>query len=140
AGGSRLADTPLDLWTRMVELNLTSAFLVARASLPRLVQDGGGSLVFLSSRTAFENLTGNAAYSVTNAGLVTLAKSIAEEYGPDGIRSNVILPDTIDTEANRRALPGADPSRWVRPESIARVILFLASDASVVINGAAVPV
>jgi NAD(P)-dependent dehydrogenase (short-subunit alcohol dehydrogenase family) len=140
AGGRRLIDTPLDLWTRMVELNMTSAFLVARSALVPLVQGGGGTLVFVSSRSAFQGFTGNAAYSTTKAALITLAKAIAEEYGRDGVRSNVVVPDTIDTEANRQAMPNADPSRWVRPESIARVIYFLASDASRVINGAAVPV
>jgi NAD(P)-dependent dehydrogenase (short-subunit alcohol dehydrogenase family) len=140
AGGSRVADTPLELWARMVDLNMTSAFQVAKFSLPRVIQDGGGSLVFVSSRAAFVGFSGHAAYSATKAGLITLAKAIAEEYGRDKIRSNAVVPDTIDTEDNRRSQPGADPSRWPSPEEIARVILFLASDASSVINGAAVPV
>jgi len=140
SGGLRVADTPLAIWNRMVELNLTSAYLVSRFALPQVVAAGGGSFVFVSSRAAFDVPTGSAAYAATKAGLVTLSHAIAAEYGSDGIRSNVVVPDTIDTEDNRRAMPDADHSRWVRPEAIASVVLFLASNRSSAINGAAVPV
>lgn len=139
-GGTRLAETPLEVWGRMVELNLTSAYLVARFAIPRLLEGGGGAFVFVSSRAAFEGRARKAAYSATKAGLVSLAKAIAEEYGGEGIRSNVVVPDTIDTPGNRTAMPDADPTRWTLPASIARVILFLASDEARAINGAAVPV
>jgi NAD(P)-dependent dehydrogenase (short-subunit alcohol dehydrogenase family) len=140
SGGSTVAETPLAVWSRMVELNMTSAFLIARFAIPRLIAGGGGSLVFVSSRAAYQGLSGRAAYAASKAGLVTLAKAIAEEYSTDGIRSNVVLPDTIDTQANRRAQPDADHSTWTRPESIARVILFLASSEAKAVNGAAIPV
>ncbi len=139
-GGTRVADTPLDVWNRMVEINATSAFLVARFSIPRMVEAGGGSFVFVSSRAAYHGLAERASYSAAKAALITLAKAIGEEYAADGIRSNVVLPDTIDTEANRLAMPDADFSRWTLPDDLARVILFLASDEAAVINGAAVPV
>jgi len=140
AGGSRLADTPLDVWTRMLDLNMTSAYLIARFAIPVLLDRGGGSFVFVSSRAAFEGRANRAAYSASKAGLLSLAKSIAEEYGPEGIRSNVVVPDTIDTEDNRRAMPDADYSRWVQPSAIAKIILFLASTQSGAVNGAALPV
>jgi NAD(P)-dependent dehydrogenase (short-subunit alcohol dehydrogenase family) len=140
SGGATLAETPLELWTRMVDLNMTSAYLVARFAIPRLLDRGGGTLVFVSARAVFEIRSGRAAYAATKAGLITLAQSIGEEYGPRNIRSNVIVPDTIDTEDNRRAQPDADRSKWISPDSIARVILFLASPASKVVNGAALPV
>jgi NAD(P)-dependent dehydrogenase (short-subunit alcohol dehydrogenase family) len=140
SGGARLADTPYEIWTRMVELNMTSAYLVARFALPRLLEAGGGSLVFVSSRAAFEAGVGRSAYAATKAGVVALARVIAEEYGAEGIRSNVLVPDTIDTEDNRRAQPEADHSRWISPAAVAEVILFLASGRSRAVNGAAVPV
>jgi NAD(P)-dependent dehydrogenase (short-subunit alcohol dehydrogenase family) len=139
-GGTRLADTPIEVWNRMIDLNMTSAFFMARFAIPQLLENGGGSFVFVSSRAAFEKRNERAAYSVTKAGLISLARAIAEEYGKEGIRSNVVVPDTIDTEANRRAMPDADRSTWIKPDSIARVILFLASDEARAINGASVPV
>jgi NAD(P)-dependent dehydrogenase (short-subunit alcohol dehydrogenase family) len=139
-GGDRLADTPVGVWDAMLGLNLTSAFLLARAAIPRMIQGGGGSLVFVSSRAAREQRANNAAYAISKAGLLVLAESIAEEYRGDGIRANAVLPGTMDTPANRRAMPGADASKWVPPEEVARVILFLASPASSGVNGDAVPV
>jgi NAD(P)-dependent dehydrogenase (short-subunit alcohol dehydrogenase family) len=140
SGGVPLAQTPIEIWNRMIELNMTSAFLISRFAIPELLATGGGSFVFVSSRAAFEQRDNCAAYSATKAGLITLSKAIAEEYGPQGIRSNVIVPDTIDTEDNRRAMPDADHGRWISPEAIARVIIFLASNRSSAINGASVPV
>jgi len=138
-GGDNLADTSLGEWEAMLSLNLTSAFLLARAAIPRML-DGGGSLVFVSSRAAREKRAGNAAYAVSKAGLLVLAEAIAEEYGGRGIRANAVLPGTMDTPANRRAMPNADASKWVPTEDVARVILFLASSESSSVNAASVPV
>jgi NAD(P)-dependent dehydrogenase (short-subunit alcohol dehydrogenase family) len=140
SGGTLLADTSLEVWDRMIALNLTSAFLVARATMPALLEGGGGALVFVSARAARRERKASAAYAVAKAGVLTLAEAIAEEYGSQGIRSNVVLPGTVDTEANRRVMPDADHGSWTRPEEIARVILFLASDHASAVNGAAVPV
>lgn len=140
SGGTKIADTPLGIWSRMVDLNMTSAYLVSRFAAPKLVEGGGGSFVFVSSRAAFEGRATRAAYSATKAGLVSFAKALAEEYGPSGVRANVVVPDTIDTDDNRQAMPNADPRGWTKPDSIAEVIYFLASDESRAINGAAVPV
>lgn len=137
AGGHPLADTPAELWDRMMDINLRSAFLVARAALGRL--DQSGSMVFVSSRAALRGRSGNAAYAVAKSALLTLVEAIAEE-NKGGIRANAVLPDTIDTPANRTAMPNADPAGWTRPDDIARVILFLASPASAPVTGAAVPV
>jgi NAD(P)-dependent dehydrogenase (short-subunit alcohol dehydrogenase family) len=140
SGGTLLADTPLAVWTRMIDLNLTSAYLVSRFAIPRLLEAGqGGSLVFVSSRAALEGRRERGAYAASKAGLIALAQAIAEEYAARGLRSNVLLPDTIDTEDNRRAMPAANRTSWIAPEAVARTILFLASDASRAITGAAVP-
>lgn len=139
SGGTGIAETPYDLWSRMLELNLTSAFLVARFAIPHLLQAGGGSFVFVSSRAAFDAPGGRAAYAVAKGGLLTLTRAIADEHGAEGIRANVIVPDTIDTAENRRGMPHADPSGWISPAAVAQVVLFLASEASNVVNGAAIP-
>ena len=81
-----------------------------------------------------------AAYAATKAGLIAFAAAIGEEYAGDGIRSNVIVPDTIDTEDNRRVRPDEDHSRWISPEDVARVILFLASGRASAVNQATIPV
>jgi NAD(P)-dependent dehydrogenase (short-subunit alcohol dehydrogenase family) len=140
SGGKTIPETPADLFDTMVQINLTSAFLLARAAIPRMVARGQGSLIFVSSRAARERRAKNAAYAVAKAGLIVLAESIAEEYADEGIRANCVLPGTIDTPANRAAMPNADHSAWTRPEEIAQSILFLASPASSAVNGAAIPV
>jgi NAD(P)-dependent dehydrogenase (short-subunit alcohol dehydrogenase family) len=140
AGGTAVAETPLEVWDRMMDLNLKSAFVVARAALPAMLPAAKGAFVFVSSRAARAGRSGNAAYAVAKAGLLTLAEALAEEYRDRAIRSNVVLPGTIDTPANRESMPDADHDSWTQPEEIARCILFLASDAASAINGAAVPV
>lgn len=140
AGGAKVAETEVELWDRMMDLNLKSAYLVARAAIPRMLEGGGGSLVFVSSRSARVGRAGMGAYAVAKAGLLVLAETIAEEYRDRNVRANAVLPGTIDTPANRRSMPKADHSAWTPPEEIARVILFLASPGSAAVNGAAVPV
>jgi len=140
AGGAKVGDTTLGVWDAMMAVNLTSGFLLANAAIPRMLEGGGGAIVFVSSRAAREQRAGNGAYAVSKAGLIVLAETIAEEYRDRGIRANAVLPGTIDTPANRRAMPGADHDRWTPPEEIARVVLFLASPDSAPVNGAAVPV
>ena len=137
AGGAPLHETAVDDWDRMMSINLRSAFLIARAAIPRLPE--GGSIVFVSSRAALKGRKGHAAYAVSKAALLTLAEAIAEEYR-GRVRANAVLPGTIDTPANRASMPDAKHDAWTRPEEIARVILFLASGASGVVSGGAVPV
>lgn len=139
-GGTLLADTPVELWDRMLDLNLKSAFLVARTAIPAMLAGGGGSLVFVSSRAVRQRRRERGAYAIAKAGLLTLVEVIAEEYRAQGIRANAVLPGTVDTEANRRMMPDANHDNWTKPAEIARVILFLTSPASEPINGAAIPV
>jgi NAD(P)-dependent dehydrogenase (short-subunit alcohol dehydrogenase family) len=139
-GGARVAETQAEVWERMMDLNVKSAWLLTRFAVPRMVEQGGGSFVFVSSRAALQGRAGNGAYAVSKAALITLMEVVAEEYARDGIRANAVLPGTIDTEDNRRSMPDADHSLWTPPEQIAQVILFLASPASTAINGAAIPV
>lgn len=137
AGGAPLHETAVDEWDRMMSINLRSAFLLARAAIPRLAD--GGSLVFVSSRAAVTGRKGHVPYAVSKAALLTLTEAIAEEY-KGRVRANAVLPGTIDTPANRAAMPGAKHDTWTAPAEIARVILFLASGASAIVSGAVVPV
>jgi NAD(P)-dependent dehydrogenase (short-subunit alcohol dehydrogenase family) len=140
AGGAKVADTSLGVWEAMLSINLTSGFLLANAAIPAMLEGGGGAIVFVASRAAREQRAGNGAYAVSKAGLIVLAETIAEEYRDRGVRANAVLPGTIDTPANRRAMPNAEHEKWTPPEEIARVVLFLASPESAPVNGAAVPV
>ena len=139
-GGSKLADTPIEVWDRMMDLNVKSAWLVARSAVPRMIEQGGGTMVFVSSRAARRGRSKNGAYATSKAALLTLVETLAEEYASEGIRANAVLPGTVDTEANRRAMPDADHSRWTSPAEIARVMVFLSSDQSAPVNGASIPV
>jgi NAD(P)-dependent dehydrogenase (short-subunit alcohol dehydrogenase family) len=140
SGGARVAETPMEVWDRMVDLNLRSAWLAARFAIPRMVDGGGGSLTFVSARAALTRRSGQAAYAVTKSALLTLTEAIAEEYREEGIRANAILPGTVDTEANRAAMPDANHSTWTSTDEAGYVARFLLSDAAAAINGAAVPV
>ena len=121
-------------------LNLRPTFLVTRAALPALVEAGGGAIVCMSARAAERPFAGAAAYASSKAAVRTFAQAVAVEYRDDGVRCNAVLPSVIDTPANRAAEPDADHSRWVQPAEIARVVLFLCSEESAPVSGAAVPV
>jgi NAD(P)-dependent dehydrogenase (short-subunit alcohol dehydrogenase family) len=139
-GGVRLADTPVEVWDRMMDLNLKSAWLVSRAAIPVMLKDGGGSFVFVSARAARKDRAGHSAYAISKAAVLTLVEAIAEEYGGEGIRANAVLPGMLDTPDNRTSMPDADSVSWTDPADVARTILFLSSPESVAINGASVPV
>jgi NAD(P)-dependent dehydrogenase (short-subunit alcohol dehydrogenase family) len=138
--GSRVDETTLEEFEGQLRLNLRPTFLVTRAALPALVEAGGGGIVCMSARAAERPFGGAAAYASSKAAVRTFAQAVAVEYRDDGVRCNAVMPSVIDTPANRAAEPDADHSRWVQPAEIARVILFLCSDESAPVNGAAVPV
>jgi NAD(P)-dependent dehydrogenase (short-subunit alcohol dehydrogenase family) len=138
--GPRVHETDPDEFARLMRLNVTPAFLLARAAMPRLVERGGGAFVGVSARTALRPYAGAAAYSTSKAALLALIQALDVEYRREGVRCNAILPSVIDTPANREAQPDADHSRWVQPEEIAKVVRFLVSADSAPTSGAAVPV
>lgn len=92
------------------------------------------------SRAAVQPFAGAAGYIASKAAVIAFAQAVAVEYRDEGIRCNAVLPSVIDTPANRRAQPDADPARWVSPDRIAEVIHFLCDEPSAAISGAAVPV
>ncbi len=140
AGGEPVPRTDDATWKSMMDMNLNSAFYTARAALPLLLPTGHGRIVAVGSRTAVEPAAGLSAYGASKAGLVALIRTIALEVKDSGATANVVLPSVIDTPANRRAMPKADHSKWVKPESIARLIAWLASGEAADVNGAAIPI
>ncbi len=127
-------------WDRMLSMNLKSTFLCCKHVVPIMKQGGGGRIVNISSRAAIKVFPGISAYAAAKAGLLAFTEVLASEVLKDGITVNAILPSVIDTPANRQAMPKADYSQWVKPDEIARVLLFLCSDAAREISGAAIPV
>ena len=139
-GGKMVGETSIEQWERMMTLNLRSAFLLSRAVLPGMLENGWGRIVHVSSKTAVAPRAGQAAYAVAKMGVITLTETIAVEVKGSGVTANVILPSIIDTPANRDAMPKADPHKWVPPEHIAATMCFLCSDAAASINGARIPI
>jgi NAD(P)-dependent dehydrogenase (short-subunit alcohol dehydrogenase family) len=140
AGGTPLWSTPPDVWERMMALNLRSGYALCRAVVPSMLNRGSGWIVNVASRAAFDHAAGAAAYAASKAAAVAMMDSLAADVRGKGIRVNSVIPSIIDTEANRKAMPGADFAKWPRPEEIAKVILFLCSDDARLIHGASVPV
>jgi NAD(P)-dependent dehydrogenase (short-subunit alcohol dehydrogenase family) len=139
AGGTTVDETEDSTWHKMMDLNLNSAFYVFRAALPPMLEAKRGRLIAIGSPMALQPATRHAAYGVSKAALVHLVRTIAIEVKRDGITANIVLPGTMDTEANRRAMPGADKSNWVQPESVAKVVAWLASAEATDVNGAVIP-
>ncbi|HKO30564.1 MAG TPA: SDR family NAD(P)-dependent oxidoreductase [Nitrospiraceae bacterium] len=127
-------------WQRMLSLNVTAAFLLSRAVIPHMAAKRNGRLVHIAARAALEPFPGAVAYLVAKAALVSLIRVLALELGGTGVTVNGILPGTIDTPANRESMPQGDRSTWVKPESIAQVLVWLMSDETAAINGAFIPV
>jgi NAD(P)-dependent dehydrogenase (short-subunit alcohol dehydrogenase family) len=136
----RVVDTDVLLWQRMMAMNLTSAFLLSQAVLPSMLERRQGRIVHVAARAALEPFSGAAAYIVSKAGLLALIRTLSKELDGSGVTVNGVLPSTIDTAANRKSMPTADPSKWARPESIAQTLTFLASDDASQINGALIPI
>lgn len=137
---AKIADTDEKTWDSMMNVNLKSAFLCSKAVLSHMIKQNYGKIINISSRPALKGVAGIGAYSASKAGVLNLTETLADEVRDYEINVNTILPSTIDTPANRRDMPDADFSKWVKPEEIARVVVFLASDDSKPISGAAIPV
>jgi NAD(P)-dependent dehydrogenase (short-subunit alcohol dehydrogenase family) len=140
AGGQPLWETDEALWSRMLDLNLRSAVVCCRAALPGMVERNYGRVVTVSSRTAVRPGPGAAPYAVTKAAVLALTEALAEDVRPYDVNVNCVLPSVLDTPANRRDMPGEDARRWVRPEQLARIIVWLTSPEADPLNGAAIPV
>jgi NAD(P)-dependent dehydrogenase (short-subunit alcohol dehydrogenase family) len=141
-GGTPLHETSDEVWSSMMNANLESARVSLQALLPGMLARGRGSIVVLASAASVRpwEQARAAAYAASKAGALALVQATAAECLTSGVRINAILPSTIDTPANRAAMPKADVNRWVLPQSLARVVEFLLSDAARDVSGAALPV
>jgi NAD(P)-dependent dehydrogenase (short-subunit alcohol dehydrogenase family) len=129
----------VEAWRRMFAMNVLTAAAVARAAIP-LLRQSRGAIVNVAAAAAQRAGAGFAPYAASKAGVLRLTEALAEELKDDGVRVNAVSPTIIDTPANRRDMPDADPSAWVAPADLANVILFLLSDAARAVTGAQIVV
>lgn len=137
---SRIADMSDKDWSFLLALNLETTFRIFRAAARRFEAVRGGSLVAVAAPAGLLGEAGVGAYAATKAGVLRLVESLAREIAPFGARANAVLPGTMDTPANRAAMPDADPAQWVTTDAVASVIHFLTTPAAAAINGAAIRV
>ncbi|MBI3640741.1 MAG: SDR family oxidoreductase [Thaumarchaeota archaeon] len=139
-GGKKVTEMTEKEWNLMMNLNLKTAFLISKYVVEQMVKQGSGKVVHVAARLGLKGIAGNSAYGASKSGLIRLVESLSDEVKDKNINVNCIMPSIIDTGANRKDMPDADFSKWVKPSEIARVMLFLASDDSKPIHGSAIPV
>ncbi len=137
-GGKTVDETPEVEWDRMMDMNLKSAFFISKYILISMKKHQFGKIVHVASVAGIKANGRDAAYASSKAGLIRLVESVKEEVKEFNVNVNCILPTIIDTHANRVAMPSADFSKWIPPENLAKVIVFLCSDESKAINGEAI--
>jgi NAD(P)-dependent dehydrogenase (short-subunit alcohol dehydrogenase family) len=144
AGGynaALLEDTRLADVRGQMDLNFVTAFLCCREAVRNMrLKARGGRLVNVSARTAAEPAGGSVAYITSKAAVSALVRALADELAGDRILVNGILPSTIDTPANRAAMPEVDYAKWTKPVDIADLIAWLVSPTQTVVSGALIPV
>lgn len=138
--GTPVHETTADAWAHMFTLNLRTMLVASRAVVPYMLLQESGKIVNVAARAALHGSSTMAPYSASKSAVMRATESMAAELKNRGINVNCVMPSIIDTDQNRAAMPKANHDRWVRPEAIADVILFLASSAARAINGAAIPV
>ena len=144
AGGFRMGDpvhaTSDADWNFLFDINARTLLHASRAVVPRMLEAGRGRIVNVGAWAAQHGGAGKGAYVAAKSAVIRLTESMALELRERGINVNCVLPTIIDTPDNRAAMPGADPARWVAPADLARVIVFLASDAARAVHRAALPI
>lgn len=138
--GGKVHKTPVEDFEMQLRLNLRATYLVSQATIPHLINSGGGAVTCVSSRAALRPFAGAAGYITSKLAVLGLVDSLAAEYLADSVRVNAVVPSVIDTPGNRAGQPEADHSRWVRPQQIAEVVFFLSGEAASPISGAHIPV
>lgn len=143
--GGFKAGTPLhelreSEWDQMMNLNARTVFLAAREVVPHMLEAGSGRIITVGAKAGLSAGKGAAAYSASKAAVLRLTESLSLELKDRGINVNAVIPSTIDTPANREGMPHADHSKWVTPEDLANVIVFLASEGARAVHGALIPV
>ncbi|HEX9434746.1 MAG TPA: SDR family NAD(P)-dependent oxidoreductase [Burkholderiales bacterium] len=138
--GSPVHETSDKDWNFLFDVNARTVLNTARAVVPLMLKAGGGKIVNVGAYAAQKGAAQMGAYVASKSAVIRLTETMAAELRSHNINVNCVLPTIIDTPENRAAMPDADPKRWVAPQDLARVILFLASDAARAIHGAALPV
>lgn len=133
----KLDEADLDF---MLNINFRSTWLACRAVVPLMLDQQSGKIVNVGAKAGLAAGRKSTAYAVAKAGVLRLTEALSAEVRDQNINVNAVIPSTIDTLANRLAQPDADPTKWVKPEDLAAVIVFLASDAANAVHGAEVPV
>ncbi|MGH0034853.1 MAG: SDR family NAD(P)-dependent oxidoreductase [Myxococcota bacterium] len=140
AGGSPVHETDLEVWDRMYRMNLRTAVAMSRAAAPGMIERASGVILGVASQAAPARVETLGAYCASKAGIIVLTEILQKELGPHGIRVNAVSPSTIDTPANREAMPDADFSTWTPPDRIAAVMRWLAGPDGATVRGGIVPV
>jgi NAD(P)-dependent dehydrogenase (short-subunit alcohol dehydrogenase family) len=130
-----LVDTDRATWDAQIALNLTTTYVACRAVVPAMLAAGAGRVVSIASRAVLPPAGGFIAYTVAKAGVIALTLALAQELKDSGVTVNCVLPSTMDTPANRAAMPGSDRRGWVPVESVADAIAFLVRDDSAHVTG-----
>jgi len=138
--GSPVHETSDADWNFLFDINARTLLHAARAVVPRMLAAGGGKIVNVGAFAAQKGVADMGAYVASKSAVIRLTETMAAELRAKNINVNCVLPTVIDTPENRKAMPDADPRKWVAPEDLASVIAFLASDAARAIHGAAIPV
>jgi NAD(P)-dependent dehydrogenase (short-subunit alcohol dehydrogenase family) len=138
-GGKNITELDESDWDKMISINLKTAFLISKHVISKMITSRYGKLVHVSSRTGVRAEGNDSAYAASKSGLIRFVESVSQEVKNSNININCILPTIIDTEANRRAMPNMDFTKWINPKDLSNVILFLCSDDSKIINGSAIP-
>ena len=137
---AKITDTDQALWNKMMNMNLNSVYVSSRAVLPHMIKQKYGRIINIGARPALKGVSMMSAYGASKAGVLNLTESMADELSEYNINVNAVIPGTIDTPRNRKDMPKADFTKWVKAEEIAQVISFLCSDEGSRISGAVVPV
>jgi len=138
--GERVHETSDENWNFLFDINSRTLLHAVRAVVPHMLSAGGGKIVNVGAFAAQKGAPGMGAYTASKATVIRMTEAMAAELRDKNINVNCVLPTIIDTPENRAAMPKADPAKWVAPEDLAKVIVFLASDAARAVHGAAVPV
>ena len=136
--GPPVHETPASMWQRMFDLNATSVVNTVKAVVPGMIERKAGNIINVAAAASARGQPNMAAYGVAKNAVVRLTESMAAELRPHGLSVCCVMPTIIDTPQNRKAMPDADTSQWTPPEAIAEVMLFLGSDAAMIMNGCAI--
>jgi len=138
--GTPVHETTVEQWEFMLDINARTMLNSVRAAVPGMLSQGRGAIVNIGAKAALASPGTMAPYTASKSIVIRATESMAAELKDKGINVNCVLPTALDTPQNREAMPNADPTRWVDPQALAEVILFLASPAARAVHGAAIPV